>query len=129
VGVSVSRPLDDVGRHVLDLAGRCAELLGGPAPRPGQLRLVDGRGAGFGTVSPLERDRARLALHTEGYLLDSTYGAEAFAVAVDLALEHPDGPVVWWHTGGQIPAATSLLATSVTAGSITAGSPTGEERP
>lgn len=129
VGVSVSRPLDEVGRHVLDLAGGCARLLGGPPPRPGQLRLVDGRGAGFGTASPRERERARLALHTEGYLLDETYGAEAFAVAADLALERPEGPVVWWHTGGQIPAAASLTATSVTAGSIAAEPPTGEERP
>jgi 1-aminocyclopropane-1-carboxylate deaminase/D-cysteine desulfhydrase-like pyridoxal-dependent ACC family enzyme len=106
---------------VLHLAEGCARLLGGPAPRPGQLRLVDARGTGFGTASPHERDRARLALHTEGYLLDATYGAEAFAVAADLALEHPDGPVVWWHTGGQIPAAAALTATPLTATPLTAG--------
>jgi 1-aminocyclopropane-1-carboxylate deaminase/D-cysteine desulfhydrase-like pyridoxal-dependent ACC family enzyme len=104
VGVSVSRPPDDVRRTVLAMARECAALRGTSAPTPDQLELVDARGEGFGTATEQERRRARLALHTEGLLLDTTYGAEAFSVAVDRLLSRPRGPVVWWHTGGLVPA-------------------------
>lgn len=105
LGVSVSRPPDEIAARVAELAAGCAALLGGPAP--GVAEIVDGRGAGFGTASARERERARLALHTEGLLLDETYGAEAFSVAVDRLLIRA-GPVVYWHTGGLLPAVASL---------------------
>jgi D-cysteine desulfhydrase len=70
--------------------------------------LVDARGPGFGVASPRERERALLALHTEGLLLDETYGAEAFSVAVDRLLGDPGGPVLYWHTGGLLPAVSRL---------------------
>jgi 1-aminocyclopropane-1-carboxylate deaminase/D-cysteine desulfhydrase-like pyridoxal-dependent ACC family enzyme len=104
VGVSVSRPLAEIRDRVLTLAAECAALLGGPPPRPGQLDMVDARGTGFGRVTALEEGRARLALRTEGLLLDATYGAEAFSVAVERLRDRPAGPVVWWHTGGVVPA-------------------------
>lgn len=99
VGVSVSRPPAAVREHVLALAGQCSFLRGAPPPRPEQLELVDARGPGFGSLTPREKERCRTALHTEGFLLDATYGAEAFSVALDLCDDRP-GPVVWWHTGG-----------------------------
>jgi 1-aminocyclopropane-1-carboxylate deaminase/D-cysteine desulfhydrase-like pyridoxal-dependent ACC family enzyme len=101
VGVSVSRPPAAARATVLATATRCAELRGGPPPRPGQLELVDAVGAGFGRTSAREDELALVALHTEGLLLDATYGAKAFAVAVDRL---HSGPVVWWHTGGVVPA-------------------------
>jgi 1-aminocyclopropane-1-carboxylate deaminase/D-cysteine desulfhydrase-like pyridoxal-dependent ACC family enzyme len=104
VAVSVSRPPDDVRRAVLAMARECAALRGTTAPTPDPLELVDARGDGFGTATEQERRRARLALHTQGLLLDTTYGAEAFSVVVDRLRDRPKGPVVWWHTGGLVPA-------------------------
>lgn len=100
LAVSVSRPLPDIAAHVAALAAECAALLGGPVPAPPQ--WLDARGPGFGVASPRDREAARLALRTEGLLLDDTYGAEAFAALLD-RLPVP-GPVVYWHTGGLLPA-------------------------
>ena len=91
VGVSVSRPPAEARTAVLGLARECAALRGTAAP--------DARAAGTGRrprggLRPrheLERERARLALHTEGLLLDATYGAEAFTVALDRLRARPLG--------------------------------------
>lgn len=107
LGVSVSRPPAEIAAHVADLARGCAALLGGPAPQVPE--ILDARGPGFGTATARERDRARLALHTEGLLLDDTYGAEALSAAVDRLLDGPGGPVLYWHTGGLLPAVTSIV--------------------
>lgn len=104
LGVSVSRPLSQIADRVAELAGECAALLGTPAPALPE--LVDARGAGFGVASQRERECARFALHTEGLLLDHTYGAEAFAALVDRL--PVAGPAVYWHTGGTIPAIAIL---------------------
>ncbi|NMI01330.1 1-aminocyclopropane-1-carboxylate deaminase/D-cysteine desulfhydrase [Pseudonocardia acidicola] len=109
LGVSVSRPPAEIGPRVDLLARACATILGTPAPRPDRLELLDARGPGFGVASALERERARLALHTEGLLLDETYGAEAFSAAVDRLLADPPGPVLWWHTGGLVPAVSTIM--------------------
>ncbi|MFC4947297.1 1-aminocyclopropane-1-carboxylate deaminase/D-cysteine desulfhydrase [Pseudonocardia sp. GCM10023141] len=106
LGVSVSRPPAEIAAHVQELAAGCAALLGTPAPRAPE--IIDARGPGFGTATRRERERARLALHTEGLLLDETYGAEAFSAAVD-QLEAGSGPVLYWHTGGLLPATTSIM--------------------
>lgn len=108
VGVSVSRPPEEIRATVLALAGQCAALRGTSAPSANRLELVDARGPGFGRATPREELRALVALRTEGFLLDTTYGAEAFAVAVDLATRRR--PVVWWHTGGLIPAVHRVAA-------------------
>jgi 1-aminocyclopropane-1-carboxylate deaminase/D-cysteine desulfhydrase-like pyridoxal-dependent ACC family enzyme len=107
LAVSVSRPPGEITARVLELAAACAALLGGPAPAPDRLEVLDARGAGFGTASDRERERARLALLTEGLLLDGTYGAQAFSATVD-RLPGASGPVVYWHTGGLVPALRSL---------------------
>ncbi|WP_433295679.1 1-aminocyclopropane-1-carboxylate deaminase/D-cysteine desulfhydrase [Pseudonocardia sp. CA-142604] len=116
IAVSVSRPPEDVRRTVLAMARECAALRGTTAPTADQLELVDARGEGFGTATEQERRRARLALHTEGLLLDTTYGAEAFSVAVDRLLGRPPGPVVWWHTGGLVPAVAHVTGAGPSAG-------------
>ncbi len=106
LAVSVSRPPEEIARHVHELATGCAELLGGPAPRSPE--YLDARLPAFGTASERERERALLALHTEGVLLDETYGAEAFSAAVDRLLAGPGGPLLYWHTGGVVPAMGSI---------------------
>jgi 1-aminocyclopropane-1-carboxylate deaminase/D-cysteine desulfhydrase-like pyridoxal-dependent ACC family enzyme len=117
LGVSVSRPPEQIGPRVLELARGCARLLGTAAPSERQLELIDARGPGFGAASPLERERAELVLRTEGLLLDNTYGAEAFSAAIDRLLADPatpgraagpPGPVLLWHTGGLVPALSAL---------------------
>jgi 1-aminocyclopropane-1-carboxylate deaminase/D-cysteine desulfhydrase-like pyridoxal-dependent ACC family enzyme len=105
LGVSVSRPPAEITTRVRELAAGCAELIGGPTPLPPE--IIDARGPGFGVATERERALARLALHTEALLLDETYGAEAFAVAVDRLLTG-GGPVVYWHTGGVLPAIAGI---------------------
>jgi 1-aminocyclopropane-1-carboxylate deaminase/D-cysteine desulfhydrase-like pyridoxal-dependent ACC family enzyme len=104
VGVSVSRPPARIEARVRELAEGCAGLLGTPVPTGG-LEIVDARGAGFGVASACERERARLALHTEGLLLDHTYGAQALHVALERTAT---GSVLFWHTGGLVPAVGAL---------------------
>jgi D-cysteine desulfhydrase len=101
LAVSVSRPPAEITEKVLDLARACADLLGTPAPRADRLEVVDHRGPGFGVAAPGDRAAAATALRTEGLLLDDTYGAKAFAIALDrLSGGDLPGPVVLWHTGG-----------------------------
>ncbi|MBV9314084.1 MAG: pyridoxal-phosphate dependent enzyme [Pseudonocardia sp.] len=100
LGVSVSRPPELIEARVRELARGCARLLGTPAPT-NQLEIIDARGYGFGVASVSERADALLALRTEGMLLDHTYGAETLHAALRGA---HSGPVLWWHTGGLIPA-------------------------
>ncbi|MDN5861360.1 MAG: hypothetical protein L0H84_22385, partial [Pseudonocardia sp.] len=113
-GVGARRPPEQVRESVLAIAHECALLAGVAPPDPAQLELVDARGPGFGQLTDLERDRAELAARTEGLLLDATYGAEAFSVAVDRAHASPPGhrddPVVWWHTGGIVAALAAATA-------------------
>lgn len=106
VGVSVSRPPSRIEARVWELATACARLLGTREPAGG-LEIVDARGAGFGTASACERERARLAMHTEGLLIDHTYGAQALRVALERTAT---GSTLFWHTGGQVPALGSLTA-------------------
>jgi 1-aminocyclopropane-1-carboxylate deaminase/D-cysteine desulfhydrase-like pyridoxal-dependent ACC family enzyme len=86
--------------EVLDLAERCAALAGGPAPAASDLRLIDATGTGFGQVSEADRRGMRLALDTEGVLIDPTYGAKMMAALPALLHEAAGAPVVLWHTGG-----------------------------
>jgi 1-aminocyclopropane-1-carboxylate deaminase/D-cysteine desulfhydrase-like pyridoxal-dependent ACC family enzyme len=101
LGVSVSRPVPEIETKVRRLATRCAALLGAPPPSTDAARFVDARGPGFGIASEAGRAAARLALETEGLLLDATYTAKSFAALLD---DLPGGPVVFWHTGGLVTA-------------------------
>lgn len=108
LGVSVSRPPEEISSRIATLACQCARLLDGPPPQLGLLEIVDARGQGFGVPRETDRDRARLALHTEGLLLDDTYGAKAFATTLDRLPRWQPRPVVYWHTGGLVPAVAAL---------------------
>lgn len=109
LAVSVSRPRAEVEAAVLGLAAGCASLCGTPEPDPSRLEVVDARGPGFGVASAADRAAAALALHTEGLLLDDTYGAKAFAVALDRLRGGEPGPVLYWHTGGVSSALAHLV--------------------
>lgn len=109
LAVSVSRPRDEIDARVRELAAGCAALCGTPAPEPSRLEVVDARGPGFGVASARDRAAAEFALHTEGLLLDDTYGAKAFAVALDRLRGGEPGPVLYWHTGGVASALAHLV--------------------
>ncbi|GAA1791018.1 pyridoxal-phosphate dependent enzyme [Planosporangium flavigriseum] len=109
-GVSVSRPAAQMGAEVVELAAACAALLDAPAPTGPDLTLLDATGPGFGQVTEADLHNALLALHTEGLLFDSTYGAKALTAVLALIEAGERAPVVLWHTGG-MPSALKLLAT------------------
>lgn len=111
LGISVSRPPAEISSRIAELADGCARMLRSPPPRLDLLEIVDVRGPGFGIAAEADRDRSRLALRTEGLLLDDTYGAKAFAATVDRLGRWRARPVVYWHTGGLIPAVAALART------------------
>lgn len=105
VGVSVSRPLDEVERRMWQLARECSTLLGSPSPQPGAVELIDARHPGFGFPSPAGDEVSLAALVLEGVLLDPVYTAKSMAAVAGLA---DRGPVLWWHTGGVAAALTHM---------------------
>jgi D-cysteine desulfhydrase len=109
VGVSVSRPIDEMRTLVRDIAAGCARLLGADEPQTADVRLVDAVGVGFGRLTARDVRTVRLALHTEGVLLDATYGAKAIAALAGMVESGVPGPFLLWHTGG-LPSAMKLLA-------------------
>jgi D-cysteine desulfhydrase len=116
VGASVSRPAEQIADQVLRLARSCASLLGLPEPDAAQVDVVDAIGPGFGVASPMGERAARLAMETEGLVLDPTYGAKAFGVLLDLVAKGAEGPIVFWHTGGLVSAVHHLGAVTSTRG-------------
>lgn len=108
VGASVSRPADEMAGQVRALAAECAELLGVAPPADRGLELADARGPGFGLPSVDGETAARLALRTEGLVLDPVYTAKALAVLLRLLDPASKRPVVFWHTGGLVGAAHHL---------------------
>ncbi len=99
LGVSVSRPVDEISASTTALALACG------ADHPCEAEFVDGRGPGFGVPSADDEAAADIALRTEGLLLDHTYTAKSMA-ALLARLPDVSGPVVYWHTGGLVPAIT-----------------------
>lgn len=108
LGVTVSRPPEQISRRLRELAEGCARLLGIPPPVT-EAEIHDARGPGFGRATGTERCRARLALRTEGLFFDETYGAETLSAAID-RLNGGTGPVLLWHTGGLVPAIGAVTA-------------------
>jgi 1-aminocyclopropane-1-carboxylate deaminase/D-cysteine desulfhydrase-like pyridoxal-dependent ACC family enzyme len=110
-GVSVSRPLARLTPHLRSLVYGCADLLGVARPDPAVPELVEAPGelhSATGPPTTEARSAARLALETEGLVLDDNYTARAFPTALrQLAEAGP--PVVFWHTGGLAGAISSYL--------------------
>ena len=106
VGASVSRPPEQLAPAVLALAREVALAAGSPAPGPGDVQLVDGRGPGHGLASEAGQAAARAALRAEGLVLDPVYTAKALAA---LPAVVGTGPALFWHTGGQLDAVAGLM--------------------
>ena len=107
LGISV----DKTGGHLRETV---SELLSPTATRlgldltlaPGDVEIEDGFvGAGYGIVTPAEREAVRLVARTEGILLDPVYTGKAMAGLIGLIRQGQIGSeerVLFWHTGGSI---------------------------
>lgn len=108
VGVSVSRPADEITEKVLELAGGCAELMGTPSVLRTMFRMIDAGEAHDGILDDADRGCALLALTMEGLLFDPAYGIKTLRAACDIVRSDAAANVVLWHTGG-LPAAIDFL--------------------
>jgi D-cysteine desulfhydrase len=106
VGASVSRPVDEVAARVLDLAREVARRCGDDPPGAHDVEVVDARGPGHGVASAEGDAAAAAALRCAGIVLDPVYTAKALSVLATVA---PDGPALFWHTGGLLDAVAGLL--------------------
>lgn len=109
VGASVSRPVEELAVRVLDLARQVARRCGDEPPQARDVVLVDARGPGHGVASAAGDAATALALRCAGLVLDPVYTAKALAV---LPSAVPDGPALFWHTGGLLDAVASFLEPS-----------------
>ncbi|HSF26841.1 MAG TPA: pyridoxal-phosphate dependent enzyme [Actinomycetes bacterium] len=109
--VSVSRPVEAITAKVLTLAQQCADLLGAGPIDPGLLEVVDARDPAHGGTRGPATEAITLGLATEGLLLDPVYSGPAFGEAVHRARAGLDGPLLFWHTGGLLPAVAALADT------------------
>lgn len=105
VGVSVSRPPDELRDTIRSIASDCAVSAGRGILRPLAERcrwsLVDGRGVGFGVAG--EREYAmvdEISVRTR-FLVDTTYNGKALTWLRESS-KRLSGPVVYWHTGGAL---------------------------
>ena len=96
-GGSASRPAAEMSRRVLDLAAGCLALLAGDRAAAPDVEIADVRGPGHGLPSAEGAAAAKLAMRTEGLMVDPVYTAKALSL---LASQPGTGPVVFWHTGG-----------------------------
>jgi len=81
--------------------GGCLGVGAGGLRRP--LRVEDGFvGAGYGIPSEAGERALGLLAREEGGVLDPVYTAKAMAGMMAILPSLPPGPVVFWHTGGQM---------------------------
>jgi D-cysteine desulfhydrase len=112
VGVPVSRPPEECTARITRLATGCAQRLGSELVfSADDVVLLGGYlGPGYGKASPEGEEAARLALRTEGLVLDPVFTAKAMAALIAEARSgRMSGPVVFLHTGGT-PAALAALS-------------------
>ena len=79
---------------------------GDEEPRPSDVELVDARGPGYGMSSSTGDAACALAMRHAGLVLDPAYTAKALSV---LPVVVPDGPALFWHTGGLLDAVAALM--------------------
>jgi D-cysteine desulfhydrase len=115
VGASASRPAVEISRRVLGLAKECLALLAtgtgatgagatgigdiGATITGADVEVADARGPGHGLPSAEGAAAAAQAVRTEGLMTDPAYTAKALSL---VARQRGAGPVVFWHTGGQL---------------------------
>jgi len=114
-GASASRPAPEMSQRVLGLAAECLSLLRsgsgavgsettgiadlGAAITGADVEVADVRGPGHGLPSAEGNAAAAQAVRMEGLMTDPVYTAKALSL---VARQRGAGPVVFWHTGGQL---------------------------
>ena len=105
LGVSVSRPPDELRDTIRSLASDCAVRAGYDILRPATERcrwsLVDGRGAGFGLAGEREVALVDEIANRTRFLFDTTYNGKSLAWLRETS-SRPACPIVYWHTGGAL---------------------------
>ena len=97
-----------------------AERLGLQPANVSDVDVRDARGPGYGIPSEEGEQATQLAAATEGLLLDPVFTAKALGLL--LAAQELPGPVVFWHTGGQVAALAHLVGLSAGDGDMKPGS-------
>jgi len=104
IGVSADDGAATIGNEVRRILAGLESLLG---MRPGALdsqpHVEDAfTGSGYGVASTEGNAAMSLLARCEGVVLDPVYTAKAMAGLIALRSGLPEGPVVFWHTGGQL---------------------------
>ncbi|MBD9508088.1 pyridoxal-phosphate dependent enzyme [Ensifer sp. ENS07] len=107
VGVSVSRSPENLRDSIAAKAEACGAGL--PKLRSVSCRwsLTDGRGVGFACHDEHEATQMDALMLRTGLLVDPTYNGKAM-LWLRRSPVKPDGPVVYWHTGGALGVADQL---------------------
>lgn len=105
LGISVDEPEDVLKARVADLASKTLELVGEKEFLKPEDILVnsDYISAGYGVMTPAEKDVVQLFARLEGVLLDPVYTSRAAAGMVDLIQKgffSKESNLLFWHTGG-----------------------------
>jgi D-cysteine desulfhydrase len=106
LGISIDEDESWLKKHVSALASDASEKLGNRIEfLPGDVLANDDYcRAGYGILTPAERDAVRLFAELEGLLLDPVYTGRAAAGMIDLIQKgyfSREQVVLFWHTGGQ----------------------------
>ena len=106
LGISIDEPEDWLKSHVSSLATQASQHFGDRIDfgRDDVLATDAYCRAGYGVVTPAEREAIGLFARTEGVLLDPVYTGRAAAGLIDLVRNGYFGrndTVLFWHTGGQ----------------------------
>ncbi len=110
VGVSVSRPVEEIEAQIAQRATECVRLIGATGPLP-SWRVVDGRGPGYGGGWPEADKLAGALLRHSGFVADPVYNAKAL-LWLSTHRDELAAPVLYWSTGGALAAADELTTTA-----------------
>jgi len=105
LGISVDKPACEFSETVAEIANAGAELLQLETHfHPGEILVNDAYcSAGYGVMTPVEKEAILLFARHEAILLDPVYTGRAAAGLIDLIRHHffkPGEKVLFWHTGG-----------------------------
>jgi 1-aminocyclopropane-1-carboxylate deaminase/D-cysteine desulfhydrase-like pyridoxal-dependent ACC family enzyme len=102
VSVDVGRLFVDIRQRIAALATEAATALGAPrAVDEADVNLTFGFvGDGYSVPTAEGLDAIRLLARTEGVVCDPVYSGKALAAVASARAHIPEGPVVFWHTGG-----------------------------
>lgn len=104
IGISADDSEEIIGSEVRRILSGLERLLGlSEGALDVRLRVDDQfTGVGYGIPSTEGNEATDLLAHSEGVVLDPVYTAKAMAGLLALLREPIAGPVVFWHTGGQL---------------------------